>query len=391
MKRTQNLLILCQFLMMLSLEMSNPFLPSYINTLSHARLAQVAMQSSIIMAIPMLMMIITSPIWGSLADKYGYKPMLLRASGALIITQLLTGLANTPEQLIIIRLFQGGFAGFIAAMQAYAVNLSHWESKGKNLARLQSAKALGTSISGIIGGIIIHLTNMNYLFFISSFLCAIVTVIMFLYLPPVNKKPINTLQKPQPSWSIHFSVITALITLSQIAKFIPNPTFSIYVETLINADPITIGILYSIPAISLILTSEFSGRVFDFIRNNKPHLISMYFSIVALLGGLVMILHAYANSVIALIPIRFLWGVVFASLLPALFALISDHSNKSGYYIGLANSFAKLGNLSGLIIGGYAAGFMPLNQLFLLTAFSYFLIMSMSLFQSKKESQWSKS
>jgi MFS transporter, DHA1 family, multidrug resistance protein len=384
MTKEQKLLLICQFLMMLSLEMSNPFLPSYVQSLSGASLHFVFMQSSFVLAIPMIMMIVTSPIWGSLADRYGYKPMLLRASAALVITQLLTSMATSPLQLMIIRAMQGGFAGFLAAMQAYAVNLTPWEHKGKYLARLESAKALGTCVSGVIGGLIVSLSAIRDLFLLSSGICIIVTVIIYVTLPEVKKCARKPSMPHQTHLVPHFSIIACFIFLSQVAKFIPNPTFSIYVETFVQKSPLIIGLLYSLPAVSLILMSEFSGRLFDFIRKNKPQAIFPYFFGVALLGFIIMTAHSATHSVIGLILIRFLWGVVFASLLPALFALISDYSSKSGYYIGIANSFTKLGNFSGLMLGGFGAGILALNQIFLLAGLSYFFIMIISLLHSWK-------
>ena len=56
---------------------------------------------------------IMSPIWGSLADRYGRKPMMLRASIAMTLT--MGGIAFVPSVfwLLVLRLLNGVFSGFV--------------------------------------------------------------------------------------------------------------------------------------------------------------------------------------------------------------------------------------------------------------------------------------
>ena len=54
-----------------------------------------------------------APIWGSLADRYGRKPMMLRASIAMTLT--MGGIAFVPSVfwLLLLRLLNGVFSGFV--------------------------------------------------------------------------------------------------------------------------------------------------------------------------------------------------------------------------------------------------------------------------------------
>ena len=64
-----------------------PFLPFYVKKLGITNIEQAARWSGWLMAAPALAMIIVSPIWGSLADRVGRKPMIERAmfGGAISI------------------------------------------------------------------------------------------------------------------------------------------------------------------------------------------------------------------------------------------------------------------------------------------------------------------
>jgi len=323
--------IVCQFLVILALEIVNPFIPSLVQQLTAQSIQQVATISALIIAAPMVGMIIMSPIWGWLGDRVGHKPMLLRASLALALTQLGISFVTSAEQLLVLRLLQGGLAGFIAAMQAYASQTCEWQHRGRVLARLQSAKAIATSFGGLIGGSAILLLGLNNLFLVTSLLATVAFLLIALTLPNTRHTEVQlkTVKTKPPRLTLSLYFIASLILLSQMAKFIPNATFSLYVESLIASNPFWIGLLYSTPGIALFAGSEFCGRLFDRLRlkahqtQTKRPLIT-YFLIVGICGLVLTTLHGLSDDLVAIVLIRFGWGLVFASLLPDLFALLGD-------------------------------------------------------------------
>src|SRR3989338_9870034 len=109
-KRVQWLVLTSQFIMLLALEMSNPFIPLLIQEQTGISANDVAMASALALMLPMLANVIMSPIWGLAADRFGYKPMLLRASLVLTISQFLMIYIHDLTSLLLLRTFQGGFA-----------------------------------------------------------------------------------------------------------------------------------------------------------------------------------------------------------------------------------------------------------------------------------------
>lgn len=194
-------------------------------------------------------------------------------------------------------------------------------------------------------------------------------------LQPVKHKA----QKNWPTFNLIF-VMGLLIMLVQTARFLTDPLLSLAFSHFLHASPLTIGILYSLPAAGILLSTEWIGRLFDRCRD-KPEKIKQYLLHFSVLGALIMLAHAYAQGVILLIPIRLLWGIVLAALLPALFTLLHDQHPQPGYALGLANSFAKLGNLMGIFLGGYCASLFTLSQLFLVVALIYAIMPFVFIFQ----------
>ncbi|MCE0724018.1 MFS transporter [Legionella resiliens] len=372
-KSLQPLILVSQFFMILALEMTNPFLSLLIASHSEGALQEVVFYSMLSFVLPMLANIIMGPVWGIAADRYGYKSMLMRAAWALVVTQLAMMFAHSLVWILIIRILQGAFAGFIVSMQTYSLSLCEWHHKSRQLARLQSIKAIATTLAGFIGGIILAVTNYQGLYGIATAICLAITLIMQYYLPATPKKADkNRNQKPNrllvDSKPIYF--LCFLITLTQIIKFLPDPGLSLFINDSFSHNLILIGLLYSLPAAGMLVSSEWCGRQFDQCRGDI-FLVHRYLVRYSVIGLILMLCQATTSNLFLFACFRSLWGVVLAALLPALCALLSDRYSLPGYALGLANSFAKLGNLIGLLLGGMLMNWLAYSTLFVIIASFY--------------------
>jgi len=372
-KSVQRLILLSQFAMMLALEMGNPYLPLLIAEQGDIPLASAAWYSALAFVLPMLANIVMTPIWGSLADKLGYKSMLMRAAWALVITQFLMLLVHGTMEILLIRILQGGFAGFLAAMQTYSLALNHWEHKGRQLARLQTAKALASSLAGLAGGLLLMIAHFQLLYGVAAVISLFTAVLMQRYLPATTAMQANTKQYKGGMDALIW-LLGSMIVLTQTVKFFTEPVYTLTMNQMLFGPPLLTGILYSTPALGLLLASGWCGRQFDRCRQ-EPQKIKYYLSTYSLLGMLLMFIQASSTFLPVLILTRLVWGMVLAALLPAFICLISDRCARQGYAIGVANSFAKIGNVSGLLLGGWMGAFMPLQQMFLLMAGAYALML----------------
>ncbi|KTD57577.1 MFS transporter [Legionella shakespearei] len=373
MTKPETIILYGQFFMILALEMTNPFLPLLIASQTDATMQSAVFYSTLSLILPMIANILIAPIWGWAADRYGYKSMLMRACWALVFTQASMIFVNSVTWILIIRIMQGAFAGFIIAMQTYAVSISDWQNKSRQLSRLQSTKAIATTIAGFAGGMALTLSDYQGLYGVAAVICLIATIAMQYLLPvssaqTIKRKPGKSDIAPHSKGIFYF--LCALITLTQIAKFLPDPGLSLYLNHYFSNNWALIGFMYSLPALGMLCSSEWCGRQFDRCRQN-PQSANLYLFGYSLLGCFLMMLQAFTINFYLFACIRILWGVVLAALLPALFALFSDRYSLPGYALGIANSFAKAGNLFGLLAGGFLASWLSYPAVFLMIAAIY--------------------
>ena len=92
-----------------------PFLPYYVQELGVTESEQVKLWSGLLFAFHAVAMAIFSPIWGSVADRYGRKLMVERAmfGGAVVMGAM--GFVQNVQQLVILRALQGCLTGTIPA------------------------------------------------------------------------------------------------------------------------------------------------------------------------------------------------------------------------------------------------------------------------------------
>ncbi len=98
-----------------------------------------------------LLAAVFGPLWGALGDRYGKKPMAIRANLAIAATTALMPLAPTPLVLLLMRALQGALAGYVAPAMALVSHDVPRERHGAVIARLQVAMAMGTLLGPLLG------------------------------------------------------------------------------------------------------------------------------------------------------------------------------------------------------------------------------------------------
>ena len=131
-----------------------PFLPYYVQELGISEVTQVAFWSGLLTSSQAVTMAIVAPVWGSLADRYGRKIMVVRAmfGGAVVIASM--GFVRNVYQLMILRAIQGTLTGTVPAATTLVASSTPEERRGSALGLLQMAIYMGGSVGPLIGGLI---------------------------------------------------------------------------------------------------------------------------------------------------------------------------------------------------------------------------------------------
>lgn len=112
-----------------------PILPLYIEQLGVHDYAAIEQLSGIAFGATFISLAVFAPIWGQAADRYGRKPMLLRASLGMAVVIASMGFVTSVWQLIGLRLLQGTISGYYSAAVTLVAEMlrQHLDHRGKKL------------------------------------------------------------------------------------------------------------------------------------------------------------------------------------------------------------------------------------------------------------------
>jgi len=353
-----------------SMEMSAPFWAQHFQHLGTLSPSALAWASGMVYAGPLLMTMLFSPLWGKIGDRVGHKLMLIRALLVLTLTQCWIAWSDDVTSILVARLLQGALAGFIATSQAYGSTLVNKEQRGNLIARLQMATALGSVSGPMLGGYVYGGLGFNQVNLLAAVLCAFCTIATMLCLPPVyapdtrhSDAAENTKAKTGAALLSPIAGILVAIVLIQSAKMMPQIFFSIYAEQILHASPWLTGACYGATALGLCLAASFWTRRFAQIsRQQVMREIEYCCWICAVLLGF----QALSDNLWLFVASRFIWGIFLAALLPVFYSLLSCDTadSQQGLVLGLGNSAAKAGALTGILIGSVGLAYLPTENLF---------------------------
>ncbi|MDD5014490.1 MAG: MFS transporter [Atribacterota bacterium] len=350
-----------------------PFLPFYVKELGIGNMEQVARWSGWLMGAPALSMIIVSPIWGSLADRVGRKPMIERAIFGGAISVFMMALATNVYQLLIIRIIQGVLTGTIAACNALVSASSPSRKMGFSLGLLQTGFFLGNFLGPLLGGISADILGFRNSFRITATLLFIAGWLVFFlveenFTPSVTKEQIIPFKKRVALFfnNRQLLIIFFILFLVQFSVQIISPIFPLFVESIISNAKIVstfTGLMFAITG----LMSAFSAINVGKLTEKKP---SNFLLTISLLGtGLFFLSHAFVTNTTQLILLRVGLGLFYGAIIPIANTMIglSTPSEHRGKVFGVANSTTYLGNVLGPISGAFIMITFSLPAVFIFT------------------------
>jgi DHA1 family multidrug resistance protein-like MFS transporter len=331
--------------------------------------------TGIVQGLPSLMLAIFSPIWGSVADNYGRKPMLLRAMFGGMVVMLLMGLVTSPWQLIVLKTLQGTLTGTITAATIMVASIAPREQTGYALGLLQMAIFLGASFGPLFGGVLADVLGRRANFFATSFLLMAAGLIITrfaqdTFTPPANRKSIIRSMLPDFTPILRspaLASLLAVIAADQIAGSIAGPFLPLLVQQISKGTAMvatTTGVVIGLGAVASALAAASIGKVSYRLGYKRTLVICMAGA------SLFMIPQAFVRTPLQLLLARIGSCFFVGGNLPSVNALIAQRTEqgKQGSIYGLSASIASGSNAIGPVIGASIAMAAGYGSVFLTTA-----------------------
>lgn len=378
------IILVANFIVAASVTMIMPFLSLYIDTLGDFTDSYVQTWAGIIFAATFITAFLMSPIWGRIADKYGYKPIMIINCFGVATSIFLMGYVQNVEQFFLLRLAMGVVTGFIPTSIAFISKHTPKEVAGKTLGTLQMGSVGGTLFGPVLGGLMADTFGFKYTFIITAVTITIAAIIIIfgIHEPTIIRKVKNAIySRKNVIWAIfhHRLILNVMFVTSliQIGNFSIQPLLSLYVSELTPSQEIAMlaGVTFSAAGLGNICFARFWGKLADHYGYER------ILSYLLILAVVFIIPQAFVTELWQLIILRFFFGIVSGGLIPITSALIRREApiEVQGEIMGYNQSFRFLGNIIGPVLGGIVASFGGIHSVFYTTGLLFligFVIMS---------------
>lgn len=371
-KRNLYICCLASFIVSAGMSQMAPILPLYIAELGVADSGDVARWAGIVFGCNFISLAVFSPIWGKLADRYGRKPMILRASGWLGLIMIGMSFAQSVWHLVVLRLLQGCLSGFQAAVVPLIAQETPREHSGWAMGMFFTAQVTGGLLGPLIGGMISELIGIRHSFLLMGSLC----LLGFLALTQVRETR-RTAAAGTPtglrdvfSALPHRRAVVGLFLTTLVLHFsltCIQPILTVYVSELApDTEHLAVisGAVFSSAGFASMLTASRLGHISDRIGAQNV------LTACLLLAGLVSIPQGLVTAPWQLALLRFLHGIAIAGLMPSVNSLIRQLTPPDclGQIYGFNQSAQFIGMFSGAFLGGHLAAVFGIRQMFFAVA-----------------------
>ena len=337
------ILALAQLLSSVGFSMIFPFLPNYVTELGSSSGISIAFWTGAVFSAQAITMSIASPLWGAVADRFGRKPMLIRAmlGGALAVT--LMAFVSNAEQLVLLRAIQGIVAGTVSAGNALVASIAPRHRSGYAMSVLQTASWGGIALGPVIGGILADQYGYATSFVVTGILLFIGgIVVLFGVHEDFTPVPRAARQTILGGWRVLFA--KRGMTTTFIARFSSSLARSLLVPILPLFVPLIMagsqglgtftGLVIGISSATGTISSLLLGSLGDRTGHRKILLFSGIASAVSYLAM------SFVTEGWQLLLANAAAGFATGGLMPALSALIASYADEDeiGSAFGLDNS-----------------------------------------------------
>jgi MFS family permease len=349
-----------------------PFLPLYVEQLGVRDQAAIVQWSGAAYGATFLTAAFVAPLWGWLADLYGRKLMLIRASLGMAVAMPLIGMAQDVWQLVALRLLVGLLGGYASGSMVLVATQTPKNRTGWALGVLSSGIMAGGLVGPLIGGALPPLIGIRNTFWASGAVIFLTFLATVLLIREDRTPTASTKAKSTSGWSAipdKRPALAMLLTglLLMLANMSIEPIITVYVAQLVpdlNEVTLVSGVVMAAAALGSILSAPRLGKFADRVGHWNVVVCAL------VVCALLLVPQAFVTEAWQLIGLRFLMGAALGGLLPGITSVIRHNvpDRTAGMILGYSTSAQYAGQVIGPLAGGFIGGHFGMRAVFLGTS-----------------------
>lgn len=364
-----------------------PFMALYVEQLG-APQNKVEWYAGLAVSLSALTSALIAPVWGRLADRYGRKPMMVRAS--LVMTFTMGGLAFVPNVfwLLVLRILNGLFSGYVPNSTALIASQAPKNRSGYALGTLATGVIGGSLVGPLLGGVLAEILGIRQVFLLVGFIlliCNLMTIFLVKEdFQPVTKAEVLSTRDLFSSIKDKQILIGLFVTsmIIQVSAQSIAPILTLYIRHLGQTENLMFvsGLIVSALGFSSMLSSSTLGKIGDRIGNHRLLLIALFYSFS------MYVLCALAQNSLQLGIVRFLYGFGTGALMPSINSLLTKITPREGIsrIFSYNQMFMNIGQVIGPFIGSAIATDLGYRSVFYVTSLIVFINFVWSLINFRK-------
>ncbi|MGJ3238105.1 MAG: MFS transporter [Anaerolineae bacterium] len=371
-----------------------PFLPLYVEELGSTTGLSVEWMAGLVIAVQGFTMMIASPLWGAVADRYGRKMMVLRATFGGAIIMMLMGLVTSGEQLILLRGLQGVVTGTVAAYNALVASAVPRERIGFAMGTLQVSLWGGVALGPLLGGVLADAFGFAMPFFITGGALMISGIMVYFgvqedFQPITRKndeKRPNMLQQWQHVLGARgVSMVYLMTFLSGVGRMMIIPIAPLFVVSLLNpsmsGQSIFAGAVISVSSATSTISGVYLGRLGDRIGHRSVLMSS------AIVVVLFYLPQPFVTNIWQLLLLQGLAGLAMGGIISAPSALLAHYTEQGeeGAVYGLDNAITSGARAVAPLLGAVVAMYLGYRGTFAATAVLFGFVWLAAVFYLPKD------
>jgi len=356
-----------------------PFFPSILEGMGLTDRDEIAAWAGVTFGAAPLAAAFMGPIWGSIGDRFGRKVMVLRSMVAIAVFVGAMGFARTPWQLLVLRLSQGVFSGFVPPSNALVSISAPQAMQGRIAGSLQASLAAGAIVGPLLGALVESTLGIHSIFFFVSAAAGLSALLVGLFAHEDHSLRVS-LERWSPSsvlagaWGDLArllkkrpirSAVVVLFTV-QIGMGATNPLLELFVRDIWEGDrervPQLTAYLFTAMAGAALFATPLWGRIGDRIGHSRALVVA------AALSAAVLFLHSVAAGFVTLAVARVLIGCFSTgpNTTAAGIAATGTKVENRGVAFGAVFSARAFAVSLGSVLGGAASAVVGIRGLFVL-------------------------